>query len=655
MRQRYIHHTQFLAAIISLSAICLIVFYRGLHGPFIFDDDANILSNYYLPIKDIDFSSLYLAALSGHAGPLGRPLSMITFAINSYFSGGFQSAFEFKVTNLVIHIFNGLLVLNLFNILLRLQGSNGGINPLDKSAGKLTFNTALLFSIIWAIHPIQVNSIFYVVQRMTSLSAFFVLLGINIYIYARVKSDFELRKQLLVYSLLVPILVLGILCKENAVLLIPFVFVIELFFFKDSYLREKISKWQPWSILALIMIFLIGVAVLVNYSIPGYEFRHFTLNERVLTETRVLVYYLGLIFVPILNKFGLFHDDIILSTGIFTPLSTFFSIVFLVSITWITFAARKKYPHFLFGWLWFLIAHSIESTVIPLEIAHEHRNYIALIGPLYALAVLFMDAYRRVNKNILLFSVSLSVILLAVLSFARTNDWSSYDNLIVAESTYHPESARAQAALGSLLVHKHLLPQGLKAMETAYNLMPGEPGFLLNMVLIKTMMNDVVPDKWESELVASLENHPISPLGMQVLDYAQDCARSSCNRVSGFLEILAEKCAENRNNSNNDRAGCQYYKGLLANRRGDHENAIKSFASAAGLDRNFLRPIMQIVLVQLHDRNYTGARKNIEKLVQRNKHIKLRKTAEINNLIHLYNNTTAKTSLAPVNILGPGN
>jgi len=647
------HYIQALAAVILIGAVCIVVFYRGLHGPFIFDDDANILSNYYLPIKYINFSSLYLAAISGHAGPLGRPLSMITFAINSYLSGGLQDTFGFKVTNLTIHMINGVLVLNLFRILLNRIRSNSESIHFENPERIVIFFTAFLFSLIWVIHPIQVTSVFYVVQRMATLSGFFVLLGLNTYLYARSSSNLAPRKRLILYCLLIPILIMGLLSKENAVLLLPFILVIELFFFKDGYIKSKILDWHPWSSFGLIAIFITGVIALVYYSLPGYETRNFTLIQRILTETRILVFYLGLIFVPVLNKFGLFHDDIILSTGLFSPPTTFFSIIFLVSLSWLTFSARKKYPHLLFGWLWFLIAHSIESTVIPLELAHEHRNYIALIGPLFAVAVLFINVFEKFNKQIVLISISLCIALLGILSFARTSDWASYDNLIVAESTYHPRSARAQAALGSLLVRHRLLSQGLSAMGNAYRLNPEEPGFLLNMVLIKTMMGKNIPQPWKLKLESMYEHKPISPLGMQVLDYAQECSRSSCSRVSRFLEILANKCAVNPKNSNIDRAGCRYYEALLANRRGDHKYAIKSFTSATNLDPNFLNPIMQIALVQLHDRNYTGARDNIQKLISRNRHIKLKKVDEINKLIQVYNNTITKSDLAPMKTLGP--
>jgi hypothetical protein len=637
-----------IGSLLALSVLGAVVFFLGLNGPFIFDDQANILSNLYVTIHKLDLSSLYLSALSGSAGPLGRPIPMMSFAINYYFSGGFDHTFGFKLTNLIIHIVNGFLVYFVFKFLLTIQQRKGTSTPgnLDE---KQTGHIALVLAAIWLVHPLQVNTVLYVVQRMTSLSALFVLLGLIVYLVARTNDDIKRSTRVLLLVTIPMFLILGLLSKENAILLLPFIFLIEVFYFRDNEPWLFIKRWNPWSTIVFTLLCIIAVTVLVFYSLPGYHARDFSLAQRLMTEARVLVFYLSLIFIPLLYKFGLFHDDITISTSLLDPLTTLYSLLLLLSITLVAIIYRKKYPYLLFGWIWFFVAHSIESTVVPLELAHEHRNYVALIGPLFASAGLISRAYRHLSRPVYLLIVSMIIGSIALVTFVRSEDWSSYQNLIVTESTYHPASPRAQAALGSFLVDKHILPQGLEAMTRAHELQPNESGFLLNMLIIKHMMGNKTPQDWRDSLVISYGKKHISPLGMQVLDYAYDCTFRACRGISKFIQTLASSCSNNSLTSRSSRARCMYYDGLLARGRGDQRYAVRRFRDSARLDKDFLRPTMEMALVQLENSNYTEARATIEKLIQRNERTRFKKNQRINNLISFYNKTIRSSGLSPLN------
>jgi len=573
---------------------------------------------------------------------------MITFALNYFFSGGFDHTLGFKLTNLVIHIINGFLVFQVFEFLTILQRRQENKPGLDNSDFKSSYYTALALAVFWTIHPIQANSVLYIVQRMTTLSAFFVLLGLITYLTVRTRENLKSATKYILISAIPVLLILGLLSKENAILLLPFILLIEVFYFRDNRVLKFLKQWNPWSTIILLVAGTGALIFLVSYSLPGYSGRDFNLVQRMMTETRILVFYLGLVFVPILYKFSLFHDDITVSTGLLVPMTTLYSLLLLASITTIAIIFRKKYPYLLFGWLWFLIAHSLESTFIPLELAHEHRNYIALVGLLFACAGLIDSAFRYLSRtaNLMIFAMLFSS--LALITFLRSTDWSSYQDLVVTESSYHPNSPRAQAALGSLLVSKHLLPQGLEAMTRAHNLQPGEPGFLLNMLMINHMMGNKAPEIWRNSLLYSFQKKPVSPLSMQVLDYAYDCSNSVCRNISGFIETVARSCWNNALNTPMNRSRCMYYDGLLASRDGQQQYAIQRFRDSAKLDKDFLRPIMQIALVQLENSNYTGAKITIEKLIQRNRQTRFKKNQGINRLIALYNRTTHHAGLLPL-------
>jgi len=91
--------------LIVVLVVTYLVYQRGLYGPFLFDDGPNIVQNSKLAIHDLNLGTLKQAAYSGYSGPLLRPFSMMSFAVNYYATG--LDPYYFKLTNLVIHLCNG--------------------------------------------------------------------------------------------------------------------------------------------------------------------------------------------------------------------------------------------------------------------------------------------------------------------------------------------------------------------------------------------------------------------------------------------------------------------------------------------------------------------------------------------------------------------
>lgn len=113
-----------------------------------------------------------------------------------------------------------------------------------------------------------------------------------------------------------------------------------------------------------------GQALLAGYSARS------SLTERPLTEGRVVIFYLYLIVCPHLESFGIYHDDIAISTSLTTPPTTIFALLTLGALVVAAWRMRESRPIVSFGIAWFLVGHLLESTILPLEIAHEHRNYL---------------------------------------------------------------------------------------------------------------------------------------------------------------------------------------------------------------------------------------------------------------------------------------
>ena len=427
--------------LLSLIILSIWVYYPGLSGSFIFDDYHNISANEHLKINDLSFDSLRQAALSGDSGLLKRPVSMLSFALNHVFSG--MEPWSMKLTNLFIHLFNGLLVLiivrQLFHRLYDNKHSEPSLLPY--------FITG-----IWLVHPINVTAVSYIVQRMTSLSATFVLMSLCCYLKLR-ESHCHGWKAYLLSTLLLSFWALGLLSKETAILLSVYIFVIEfcVYRFKLDEETSKVTFHFLWFVLALPWI---GAFFYIIYEpsfiLKGYAIRDFTITERVLTEFRIVSEYIRLIIIPDVQQMGLFHDDIVLSKSILSPITTLLSIVFLLGLLILAFIVRKRYALFSLGLLWFLGGHLLESTVISLELMYLHRNYLPSIGILIMIAAVGEHLTLHYRKWFLIAGV-LILLFFSISTRSLAHQWSGDLRMLLIEVMNNPDSIRANFRAGQAL------------------------------------------------------------------------------------------------------------------------------------------------------------------------------------------------------------
>lgn len=425
-------------------AFILLVYWQGLYGDYVFDDTGNILENYHLKIDSLNLKSLSSAAFSGDAGPLKRPISVVSFAINYYFTD--FDPFYFKLTNLLIHLVNTLLVWLIARALF----------SFSKQSTAVIGWGSLLAAALWGLHPLNLTSVLYVVQRMVSLSTLFGLLAVFLYVQLRSQNNRTTQATLL-YSLGIVIsLAASVFSKESGLLFLPLIYITELFILKGKNIHSqqdikianlKLTHWLWISIaVALAVIFL----KLPKYIAPeAFLSRGFTLEERVLTETRVLFYYLKLFIFPRITELSLYHDDFTISNSLTQPISTLYAALGLAGITVACLALYKKTPWLLFAWLWFLIGHAMESTVFSLELIHEHRNYFAIIG--FALLVpLAIQQSSHKLKPIFIFVAVVYTLYLGFVTWQRAQVWSNLVDHAAFEAATHPNSERANLQLARI-------------------------------------------------------------------------------------------------------------------------------------------------------------------------------------------------------------
>lgn len=433
----------FLAA--GLTAFCYL---PGLSGPFLFDDEPNITQNSAIQLTSLSLEKLVLAASSYGDRSFKRALSMLSFAVNHRLSG--LDPFWFKLTNLVIHLLNGCLVYQLGRSWLR------ALQPLDKAGGPAGWLEwmPMLVTAAWMLHPLNLTSVLYVVQRMTSLGTFFMLAGMLLYTWGRLRlREGRPRGLVLIFSGLFGGTLLAYGSKENGLLLPLYLWVIEWIMFRFTDPRPRI-RWM----LGLTFVLVVGlplaaalgfVALHPHWLAESYGGRSFSLLERVLTQPRVIGLYLKLLLVPSGRDLSLYHDDLEISTGWTQPWTTMPAVLSLGALLVASIGLHRRQPVLAFGVLFFFAGHALESSVFPLEMVHEHRNYLAMVGPLFAAGYYLLRWSVRVGP--LPIGPTLAAPYLVLLSLVTLNlsaQWGNLYTLASLNAEHHPGSARWQHELG---------------------------------------------------------------------------------------------------------------------------------------------------------------------------------------------------------------
>ncbi len=317
---------------------------------------------------------------------------------------------------------------------------------------------ALVATGLWLLHPLNVSGVVYIVQRMNELAAFFTLAGLLAYADGRTRM---LQGEPALGHALLGLCVFGLLAvfsKENGALVYAYALVIETICFrfeaKQSSQRLIIQGffWLTVALpLGLVAAFLISHPQWLSIS---YGIRSFTLYERVLSEGRILCDYLLWIFVPLPSWMSIYHDDIATSTGLFSPFATAPAIVFLLALVIAAWKLRHRSPGFAFGISWFIVGHAMESTILPLELVFEHRNYLPMAGLLLGIvcAIAPWLASRSPARTAALVAGTMLVIALDGLTAVRAASWGDPFALALTDARNHPNSSRSQYEAGRSIV-----------------------------------------------------------------------------------------------------------------------------------------------------------------------------------------------------------
>ena len=407
------------SAMIKIYSCLLIIMFgamaysSSLNAPFYLDDYDNIINNIDIKITIMNMKSLANVSAKSHIPT--RPVAYISFAINHYFNN--DSVVPYHIVNIAIHLLSGiflyLVLLNTLNMF------SENYNEEDK------YLIAFFGALLWLLHPLHTQSVTYIVQRMNSMSAMFFLVSLYAYIEARKISNRKYKILLFTASVLSWLLALG--SKENAITLPMFILLYEWFFFQNRS-WQWIKKQLPFLLLGVFL----GLTLVFVYlgSNPldaiqhAYGGRNFTMVERVLTQPRVVFYYLGFLVFPLPSRLSLEHDFLI-SKSLIDPITTLFSISGILVLVVIGLLSSKNHRILSYAILWFIGNLVLESSVIGLEIIFEHRTYLPtmMLFVLLPMIILAVFRSRKISVSILV----LVSIFFAVFTCQRNAVWNNPD------------------------------------------------------------------------------------------------------------------------------------------------------------------------------------------------------------------------------------
>ncbi|MEJ5347411.1 MAG: hypothetical protein WHS46_01805 [Desulfosoma sp.] len=405
-----------------------------------------------------------------------RFVPMLTFSLDYLWGKG--EIYAYHVTNLAIHIIAYLLCISFIYSLFC-------IPSIRVQSPQSRLFVALAVGSLWALHPVQTSAVTYLVQRMASLQGMFFLGATTAYVKARLALLNGERKRFISWGVVLGLAALGaFLSKENSAVLPLVILVIDTWFFDGRMVRRILQplincfqkRLGKVVLLACTVVVMLGTYFVMDHLSKGYSGRHFTMTERLLTESRVILRYVGAILIPRPGSLSLEHD-VELSTSIFSPITTLLSMCAIGAALFYAVAARKRQPVITFGILWFFTTLSIESSIVPLELMFDHRMYLPSVGLVLAGFVALRQSLGRVGKHYsesekkkLAWSLMAVVCsFLSLITFLRNEDWRDPVTIHADAVRKAPRNPRAHANYAVSLYlagfHEEALVEAEKAID----------------------------------------------------------------------------------------------------------------------------------------------------------------------------------------------
>ncbi len=587
----------------------ILIYSNSLDGNFVLDDVYYIQNNEDILNLDVYKDISYWFSLQH------RPVPTYTFALN-YSIHGFDTQ-GYHIVNIIIHLMNALLV---FFLTLKLLD----IGPNNAPIKRNKILIATIVSLLFVSHPVQTQTVNYIVQRMTLMAALFYLLSVYTYILAR-QHHFadKWKKAILYYILTFLAFVLAILSKQTAVTIPVVLLVVEIVFIRNKEGRRAngyIYTASGFMTIGFLAILFGGFLPKENIEISRLEYFSSQLGV-IFIYLKTLVYPFSLNFDPYIE--------------LVKDLSGIREIFFLIShilILGVAIFSIKRKPFIAFGILWFYITLSIESSIIPIrDLIFDHRLYLPSFGFLLLLAFMVFY-YIKIHIKIIFLASALVVITFSVYSHNRNKIWKNEYSFWTDVVNQPPVKARPYRFLGIQYMYKEQYSEAIELFDKSIELSP---------------------DRWQEHSIKGFAYTALKEYEMAIEQYSQcillqpSNAEHYINRASLFLKMnkleegksdldMAKSLLENKNKGLYYMTVGSYYfemeaydsaivnldkaitwginnldmlnnLGLSNLRKGEFEDALKNFSQIIGIDKTYSLAYLNRGEVYFFLQDYTKA------------------------------------------------
>lgn len=521
------------AAFVLLPVLGALIFLPGLGGGFLFDDQPNLVNDPDWKLDHLSWGALAQMFGSGIASAAGRPLAMLSFAVNHIFTG--TEPMPLKATGLAMHLLNALLVGLFVSKLLAMRTTLQ-----EKTRPLVTWAVAF----VWMVHPLQVSSALYIVQRMEVGAATGILLSLLCYLRAR-GAMCDGRRAWPWWLGVALASGFGFGFKETALLLPGYSLLLEVFVLRFvaptlAQRRLLVGAYVIGGLVCLVIFF--GWVVPSALSPVAYATRDFSLSERLYSQLPALLLYLRQMLLPWPESLWFYYDNFPISHGLLHPVSTLVAALILLGLALGGWLIRVRWPLTAFGIAWFLVSHSLTSNVHPLELVFEHRNYLALLGVVLVLIQPLQAALKSTTVEACRLLLIPLLAYVGAMGYIQALSWGDPMRLALTLTTRNPESPRAGYEYGRQL----LALAGNDSRSLGWSMAVGEfehAAALPNsspladqaLIVLGARVGNPVPDPVWDRFAEKVLRRPAGPQELSAVNGVVEC------RIAGSCKFADEQ------------------------------------------------------------------------------------------------------------------
>ena len=409
-----------------------------------YDDETYLI--YLIGINNQGLLSVVSSISTDIVNANWHPVTLLSLFIDFSISGG--SPAWFHLSNLIIHVLNGIILFVILNHF-----------SFDK---RISFLVALLF----LLHPVQVEAVSWVAERKGLLAAFFALLSTLFYLM-HIEKD---KRIFLFFS--AAMFAMSLLSKASLIMLPILLLMIDWWPMGRINSASDLAKKVKEKYLFILIAVLFSIITIYVHGKSGAltDISTISISERLIHIFVIYKQYLQQFIYPF-------------ELSVFYPyergrhwLQIFFAIIILVSITIIAVKKINKFPYILFGWSWFIVMLFPVAGLVQTG-GHDHADrymYFPIIGLLIIVILLTVEYCTRFNvRPLIKYGATISfIIILSIITFITIIPWKNTYTLFFNALMYTENNYIAHRNLSTAYLSDGILDDGMMHYEKARSIRP---------------------------------------------------------------------------------------------------------------------------------------------------------------------------------------